>query len=450
MIPTLNSYRIYIYPNSVSLYLKSNESIIISNDGWEILKHCDGTKTIDMIHTLLNIETEISKEDLIKFISIAHKKNIIKFIDNFKKEHTKIFGNESSIPPQICSIELTDSCNLECKYCYGEFKRGEGKFWNIEDIKLLFDNLSKIGVIALELTGGEPLLHPNFKEILEIALCKFEVINILSNGVLFDDEVINIIKEHKHRVAIQISIDGCSEETNFKVRRVKNTFNKTMNTLKRFREGNVFCNTVYMITEENKHEIPDICELFRKEKLTNLLLSKAAPFGRGCDHKDCLVNKDDETTNMIKKMLEKYPDIFSKKHYQQQQWYEDAKDMTKFTISNCGTGWKAVSITSNGDVRSCPLLGEVGKMGNIFKQDICEITNSDKSRFYLNFSKKHEEKICHNCEYEYYCAMCITRIYVANLQRIRNGIDLCEIAKRNEMDKYCDFGSNSINFKFTI
>ena len=179
MIPVLNSYRIYLYPNSVSLYLKSDESIIVSNDGWEILKYCDGTKTLDAIYEILNIENEINKEELIKFITVANKKNIIKFIDKFEKVDIKIFGDKNSITPQICSIELTDSCNLECNYCYGEFKRGKGNFWNIEDIRLLFDDLIEMGVIVIELTGGEPVLHPNFNEILKMALQKFEVVNVL-------------------------------------------------------------------------------------------------------------------------------------------------------------------------------------------------------------------------------------------------------------------------------
>ena len=149
-------------------------------------------------------------------------------------------------------------------------------------------------------------------------------------------------------------------------------------------------------------------------------------------------------------MLKKYPDIFSKKHYQQLQYYENVNNMSKFAIYNCGVGWKLISIASNGDVKSCSLLGNIGKIGNVFNQNVRDILNSEKGRFHMNFSKMQKEEICHDCAYKYYCAMCITRIYAANIQRIRDGLDLCEIAKRNKMDKYFDFNSHCINFKFQI
>jgi radical SAM protein with 4Fe4S-binding SPASM domain len=448
MIPVLDTNRAYIYSNSVSLYLKSGKSIIVSNDGWEILKHCDGTKTIDEIFDILSIENEISKNDVIKFINTAKNNSVVRFIDSFEKNDTKFFGNRNLISPQIASIELTNTCNLECNYCYGEYKRGKGEFWDIEDIKMLFDSLSASGIMVIELTGGEPLMHPKSKEIIELAVDKFELISILTNGVLFNDKIAKIVQKHKNKITFQISIDGCSEETNHKVRRVKNTFEKTLNAIKQLENIGVYYNVVYMITEENKHEIPNICKLFRHEKLRNLLLSKAVQFGRGCDNKTCLIKKGDtQITETIEKMLKEYPDVFSKKHYQQQQYHTSMDEMSKFNINNCGIGWKLISIASNGDVRSCSVLGKIGNMGNIFKQDISDILNSGKGNFYLNFSKIKNEESCNICRYKNYCATCITRIYAANIQRVKDGIGLCDIVKRNNMEEYFDFYSN---FKFII
>jgi len=66
MIPVLDSRRVYVYPNSTSLYLRNKKFIVVTKDGWEILKHCDGTKTIDMIFDLLKTDYEISKESVVK------------------------------------------------------------------------------------------------------------------------------------------------------------------------------------------------------------------------------------------------------------------------------------------------------------------------------------------------------------------------------------------------
>lgn len=104
-----------------------------------------------------------------------------------------------------------------------------------------------------------------------------------------------------------------------------------------------------------------------------------------------------------------------------------------------------------GVVHFAPLaLGKNGKMGNIFEQDIFDIFNSDKTQFYVNFSKSIEEESCKNCSYNSFCAVCISKIYTANIQRLKDGLELCEIAKRNKMDKYFDFNVNYSDFKFNV
>jgi radical SAM protein with 4Fe4S-binding SPASM domain len=424
------------------MFLNNNSSIVVSKDGWEILKHCDGTKNVDNIFDYLNIKNEISKEDLIKFFTNAKKNEVIKYIDVFDKHEFKIYGSENLISPQIVSIELTDKCNLRCKYCYGDFKKSGKNFWNLNDIELLFEELSKLGILVLEITGGEPLLHPYFKEILISALAKFEIISILSNGVLIDCEIIELVRKYKNRVAFQISIDGCSDETNNEVRGVKNTYNKTLTAIKQLRDYNIHYNVVYMITEENKHEIQKICELFRKEKLNNLVFSKAISFGRACDYKECIPNNNEALYKTLKKTFDLYPDIIAERHLKK------IENNVLNIDRNCGIGWKIISISSDGTIISCALMGKSGIIGNYFKQNISEIINSDKGRFYQNFSKTEIEKeFCTQCCYENFCARCIARIYAANLQRVKDGIGLCAIAKINEMDKYLDFNSD---FKFSI
>ena len=385
----------------------------------------------------------MSKEAFLEFVKKAKDINVLDFINNYSKQFPTTFGSKDSMAPQMLSIELTDKCNLECNYCYGEFKKRGKCFWNLEDLKSLFDTLSKEGAMILELTGGEPLLHPNFNEILLLALSKFRMINVLTNGILIKKELIEIVSQYKNRIAFQVSIDGCSEETNRIIRGVKNTYNKTLNAIKQLRDIGALYKVIYMSTEENMHEIPMICELFRKEGIKNLTISKATGFGRACDYKECIIKKDnDYFAEIMNKIKKKYVDILSKEHYN--------NSIAQLSIEkNCGVGWKLLSIAANGDFRSCTLLGDVGCMGNFYKQNISDILNSNKRDFYVNFFKKYDEEACNICIYKQYCTKCISRVYTANLQRLKDGLGLCEIAIRNKMDEYLDFQSTSTP-KFSI
>jgi radical SAM protein with 4Fe4S-binding SPASM domain len=134
-------------------------------------------------------------------------------------------------------------------------------------------------------------------------------------------------------------------------------------------------------------------------------------------------------------VVKDYPDVFNEIYYQ---------DIFNLTVSecNCGAGWKAFSITAEGDIRSCSILGKNGYIGNILKQSIHEILEQPVCKFYSNFSKQWNEKACLDCTYKDYCARCLTRIYATNIQRVKDGLNLCEIAKRNKMNEYLDFNSN--------
>jgi MoaA/NifB/PqqE/SkfB family radical SAM enzyme len=344
--------------------LNDNKHVSVTKDAWEILKYCDGNNSFNEIIEILNLDYEILKEDFLNFLNKAEKLGILEYIDIPNKKNISIFGDGNSIVPLALSLELTNKCNLKCNYCYGGFKTNGKIFWKIEDLKSIFDDFSKIGCMVLELTGGEALLHPEFNEILLLSLSKFKVVNILTNGVLLNNHMIEIITKHKNRISVQISIDGYSEEINYKVRGVKNTFKKSLEAIRQLRNNGIFYKIAYMMTVDNIHEIPQICELFRKEKIKNLLISKAIGFGRACDQKDCIVPKENEDfKKIINAVINEYPDVINEIYYQ---------DIFNRTISesNCGAGWKMFSMNAEGDIVSCSILGKNGYIGNVFKQSI--------------------------------------------------------------------------------
>ena len=66
--------------------------------------------------------------------------------------------------PLISIFELTCNCNFQCKHCYTivNKKRDELTF---EQIKYILNVIKDKGVLILTLTGGDPLIRKDFKEI---------------------------------------------------------------------------------------------------------------------------------------------------------------------------------------------------------------------------------------------------------------------------------------------
>ncbi len=116
---------------------------------------------------------------------------------------------------QLCS----KTCNLKCKYCYIEknpYKKEED-FINIDKIKqaLLLVKGQKLNSIYL--TGGEPLMHPDFNQILRMCL-KISNTTIMSNGVMINDKKARFLKkiddESEFETIYRISLDSTDEIEN--------------------------------------------------------------------------------------------------------------------------------------------------------------------------------------------------------------------------------------------
>lgn len=117
------------------------------------------------------------------------------------------------------SFELTPLCNLDCKMCYVHLNREQMKGaepLSVDTWKNLMQQAVDSGLMYASLTGGECLTYPGFKELYLFLQSKGIEINVLSNGILMNDGMIDFFKAHPPAL-IQITLYGASEEAYEKV-----------------------------------------------------------------------------------------------------------------------------------------------------------------------------------------------------------------------------------------
>lgn len=118
----------------------------------------------------------------------------------------QLFENPDMAPwPELADISISNYCINDCEYCYRSSDES-GDFMSLEDYEFLLDELSnnKYGpVFQVALGGGEPLLHPNFNEILKLTREKYDIIpNYTTSGKFFDEENIKATKDYCGAIAI--------------------------------------------------------------------------------------------------------------------------------------------------------------------------------------------------------------------------------------------------------
>jgi len=123
-----------------------------------------------------------------------------KEIEDFKK---KAYEDDNLMPKRYCFV-LTNLCNLACDFCYQHRTKLKNSLnaddW-IEVIKQLPENS------RVTLTGGEPLTLKNFEKVFNEVVKRHEC-NIICNGLLLSEEIIDLILSSKNFKVLSISIDN--------------------------------------------------------------------------------------------------------------------------------------------------------------------------------------------------------------------------------------------------
>jgi MoaA/NifB/PqqE/SkfB family radical SAM enzyme len=125
------------------------------------------------------------------------------------------------------SFELTARCNLNCHHCYINLPTGDrtarAAEITVDEIDRWTDEALKLGTLWCLLTGGEPLLRPDFSEIYMKLKKKGLLVTVFTNAVLIDEEHVALFRQYPPR-EIEVSVYGVTPETYGRLTRKLDTF----------------------------------------------------------------------------------------------------------------------------------------------------------------------------------------------------------------------------------
>jgi len=104
---------------------------------------------------------------------------------------------------------ITGRCNYRCRHCY--MSAPEAKYGELsrEQCLDIVQQLAEAGIYSVSLTGGEPLVRPDFLEIIDALLERqISVSQIYSNGALINERLLDQLESRHIRPDFSISFDG--------------------------------------------------------------------------------------------------------------------------------------------------------------------------------------------------------------------------------------------------
>ena len=170
------------------------------------------------------------------------------------------------LPPKRLTISITSNCNLRCEHCWVEcdWLEKQGLYAPRAEVVRLIREFVDIGGEEICLTGGEPLTHPGFPDILGFCLdTELQSVHLQTNATLLDQEALQGYASHDTRkLHFQVSLDGASEETHDLVRGA-GSFKSALTGLAALAAEGYGARTTIGFTEmqHNMHEVPKLLRL---------------------------------------------------------------------------------------------------------------------------------------------------------------------------------------------
>lgn len=170
--------------------------------------------------------------------------------------------------PVSGTFELTRKCNFNCKMCYVHCTdTSNDRELSAEEWLKIAGEAKKAGLLFLLLTGGEPLLRPDF-ELLYTELSKMGfMISINTNGSIITPRVFRLFEEYPP-ARVNISLYGGSEDT-YKNLCENRNFEKVLENIKKLKEMKI---SVRLNCVFNRYNVADTEEIYRFAKENDLII----------------------------------------------------------------------------------------------------------------------------------------------------------------------------------
>ena len=202
--------------------------------------------------------------------------------DSLRYGHGKQAPGSASTRKPIVVWNITRTCNLHCVHCYtnSEACRYPGELdWG--QMRSVVDDLAGYGIPSLLISGGEPLVHSRFFDLVEYATEKGLKLTISTNGTLLNPEKVERLAE-SNVAYVGISLDGIGE-VHDQFRGRPGAFEAAVAGFRACEAGGLKTGLRLTLTRQNASSIGEILDFVEQENIRRVCFYHLVPAGRGAD-----------------------------------------------------------------------------------------------------------------------------------------------------------------------
>ncbi|MBD8047654.1 radical SAM protein [Clostridium faecium] len=368
----------YIKENC-NYHLIDDHGIIFTPDGTYILnnveayimEYINGSNSIKDIIEIISNELNIEDKNKIKNIILefidSKPKALGIGVDMDKKNYDVIrTGEKDAKTPLNLIISLTNKCNLKCIHCFKDCSSNKRTFINYDNLISVL-NYFKGKIRSLQLTGGEPMLHNNFFNILDFSKKNFSTM-ITTTGTLINEKN---IEKFIGANSIQLSLYSHIEKKHDEFTTLAGSYKKTVQALNLINKFNINLVVGTILTKNTLNDIEDFIKFSIDIGIKNLRFGTLSLLGRAESLTNIILDEKDleKATYDIKNFTEKHEKHISIDDFDKKEIKKGFQE--NYKCINCGAGIINWCISENGNIKPCEFIPDnVFSMGNINKSPI--------------------------------------------------------------------------------
>lgn len=384
--------------------LKNGERAYVNADTIEIIRHLIQGNTLDSFFPV-GIPQKEREEFIRQSESIVRQLAAAGLLTEKEPYRQGMIKKVKADPPlRVVFIELTKKCNLRCRHCYvpdcsdsaKRMNNGQLTFVKVCD---LISQIDELGVMELQLTGGEPFILPYALDIIKEAQSRLIPCSVFTNGTLMTEDVFRYITGNNYGLIFYVSLDG-HQETHDAFRKSQGAFQKTIEAIKRLLQIGCDVRINTSIGRHNIAEIRQFIEFVKNEFGVLHRLVTIEPIGRA----------NAEMTIAA----EEFASLLQESH-NTFEFLDSHDSIADWSTPACGIGSSMLFVDAYGNVSFCPTLTQRENLeflaGNITRFSLKDIwENSPVFKKFRGLQCKDVEQ----CRFRELCkGGCRSRAYLS-------------------------------------
>lgn len=192
----------------------------------------------------------------------------------------------SEAPPlRTFYLYVSGGCNLNCRHCWisPEFDPGAAgsSFLALPALGKAIEEALPLGLRSVKLTGGEPMLHPGFGDMVRLLAARGLTMHMETNGTLLDPASARMMRETGLFRTISVSLDGARASTHDEMRRVSGSFDRALEGIRALVAEGFRPQVICTLHEGNAAEALPLVSLARGMGCGSVKFNNVQVVGRG-------------------------------------------------------------------------------------------------------------------------------------------------------------------------